>query len=495
MPEIRCPQCGEFFTVDEKGYAAILKQVRDTEFKKQITEREKQFQKEKEKELSLLQLRAETEKEKSIGKLNQEIERLKSQLQSMEQSKEVAVATAISDKKDEIAEKEKTIIQLQHQLKEVEKDKQFQIKLLKENHTVVLENSLKDKDVEKERVLHKLNQEIERLKSQIRSYEQDKFIAITSAINEKKEELVEKDKKILLLEAQLKDSEKDKQLQEQNLKDKFIFQLKEKDDQIAYYKDLKTRLSTKMLGETLEQHCEIEFNRLRATGFKNAYFEKDNNIKSGSKGDFIFRDKTEDGVEYISIMFEMKNEMDTTAKKHKNEDFFKELDKDRKEKECEYAVLVSLLEADNEFYNTGIVDVSHKYPKMYVIRPQFFIPLITLLRNASMNSVQYMRQLIAYRSQNIDITNFENKLLDFKAKFDNNTRLAKENFDKAINEIDKTIGNLQKTKEALLSTQRHLRLANDKIQDVSIKKLTKDNPTMQRKFEELKNNIKYIEDK
>jgi len=240
-----------------------------------------------------------------------------------------------------------------------------------------------------------------------------------------------------------------------------------------------------MVGETLEQHCEIEFNRLRATGFQNAYFEKDNNASSGSKGDFIFKDKTDDGMEYISIMFEMKNEMDTTATKHKNEDFFKELDKDRNEKGCEYAVLVSLLESDNEYYNTGIVDVSHKYQKMYVIRPQFFIPIITLLRNAAMNSIQYQRQLAEYRNQNIDVTNFESKLLDFQDKFGNNVRLAKEKFDTAIEEIDKTIDHLQKIKAALLSSENNLRLANNKAQDITIKKLIRGNPTMQQKFAEL----------
>ena len=342
--------------------------------------------------------------------------------------------------------------------------------------------------MDKEKALGVLRQENEQLKAKISSNEQERTLAITTAVSAQKDEIVEKDKQILLLETKLQDVEKDKRLQEQTLKEKHAFQLKEKDDLISYYKDLKTKMSTKMIGETLEQHCEIEFNRLRATGFQNAYFEKDNDSKTGSKGDFIFRDKTEDGIEYISIMFEMKNEMDTTATKHKNEDFFKELDKDRNEKGCEYAVLVSLLEADNEFYNTGIVDVSYKYPKMYVIRPQFFIPIITLLRNAAANSIQYKRQLVEYSNQNVDVTNFENKLLDFQEKFGNNVRLAKERFDKAIDEIDKTIDHLQKTKAALLSSGDHLRLANDKAQDISIKKLTRGNPTMQQKFEEAKKN-------
>ncbi|MGN0912227.1 MAG: DUF2130 domain-containing protein, partial [Alphaproteobacteria bacterium] len=346
----------------------------------------------------------------------------------------------------------------------------------------------KDYELEKERALSSLKQENEQLKSKISSSAQERDLAVTTAVSAQKDTIVEKEKQIILLETQLQDAAKDKQLQEQSLKEKYAFQLKEKDDLIAYYKDLKTKMSTKMVGETLEQHCEIEFNRLRATGFQNAYFEKDNDARTGSKGDFIFRDKTDDGVEYISIMFEMKNEMDTTAAKHKNEDFFKELDKDRCEKGCEYAVLVSLLEADSEFYNTGIVDVSYKYPKMYVIRPQFFIPIITLLRNAAANSIQYKRQLAEYSSQNIDVTNFENKLLDFQEKFSYNYGLAQKKFDEAIKDIDKTIDTLQKTKAALLSSENNLRLANDKAQDITIKKLTRGNPTMRQKFEDLKTN-------
>ncbi len=428
MPEIKCPKCGEVFTVDESGYAAIINQVRNDEFHKELHEREVQLKKEKESELSLIQTRAQMEQEKSTQALKQEIERLKAEIMTV----------------------------------------------------------TKDKDIEKERSLSTLNQEIERLKAQVQSNEQAKTLAVASAVSEKKDELVEKDKQILLLENQLKEAEKDRLLQEQNLKDKYAFQLKEKDDLIAYYKDLKTKMSTKMVGETLEQHCEIEFNRLRATAFQNAYFEKDNDARSGSKGDYIYRENTPDGINFISIMFEMKNEMDTTATKHKNEDFLKELDKDRNEKNCEYAVLVSMLEADSELYNTGIVDVSHKYPKMYVIRPQFFIPMITLLRNAAANTIQYQRKLVEYHNQNIDVTNFENKLLDFQEKFGNNVRLAKEKFDKAIEEIDKTIDHLQKTKEALQSSEKNLRLANDKAQDLNVKRLTRNNPTMAQKFAELK---------
>lgn len=431
MSEIKCPKCGEVFTVDESGYAAIVSQIKDAEFHKELCERAAQIEKAKDSEFTLLKTQAEAEKAQSVFALNQEIEKLKAQLASQG----------------------------------------------------------KDYELEKEQALSSLRQENAQLKSKISSSEQERTLAVTTAVSAKKDELVEKEKQILLLETKLQDAAKDKQLQEQSLKEKYAFQLKEKDEQIAYYKDLKTKMSTKMVGETLEQHCEIEFNRLRATGFQNAYFEKDNDTKTGSKGDFIFKDKTDDGIEYISIMFEMKNEMDTTTTKHKNEDFFKELDKDRNEKGCEYAVLVSLLEADNEFYNTGIVDVSYKYPKMYVIRPQFFIPIITLLRNAAANSAQYKRQLVEYHNQNIDVTNFENKLLDFQEKFGNNVRLAKERFDSAIEEIDKTISHLQKVKENLLVSEDKLRLANDKAQDITIKKLTRGNPTMQQKFAETgKNN-------
>ena len=279
--------------------------------------------------------------------------------------------------------------------------------------------------------------------------------------------------------------EKESQLKEQSLKEKYEEQLKMKDELVAYYKDFKARQSTKMVGESLEIHCETEFNKLRATGFQHAYFEKDNDARSGSKGDYIYRETDPEGVEFISIMFEMKNEMDETATKKKNEDFLKELDKDRREKNCEYAVLVSLLEPDSELYNQGIVDMSHRYPKMYVIRPQFFIPIITILRNAATNALDYRRQLEVVRNQNIDISHFEEDMNDFKEKFARNFRIASERFQKAIDEIDKTIDHLQKTKEALLSSENNLRLANNKAEDLTIKRLTRKNPTMAAKFAEL----------
>ena len=338
---------------------------------------------------------------------------------------------------------------------------------------------------EKERSVFELKQEILRLQAKIDASEKDKQLEISNAISQKDKEIAEQKAKIIELNGNVAAAKKDIELKESSLKAEYNAMLKMKDETIEFYKDLKTRMSTKMVGETLEQHCEIEFNCLRATGFQNAYFEKDNDARTGSKGDYIFRDKTDDGVEFISIMFEMKNEMDTTATKHKNEDFFKELDKDRREKGCEYAVLVSLLESDSELYNSGIVDVSHKYEKMYVIRPQFFIPIITLLRNAALNSVEYKRQLMDIREQNIDISHFEDDMNDFKEKFARNYDIASRKFKTAIDEIDKTIQHLQKTKENLLSSENNLRLANNKAEELSIKKLTRNNPTMAQKFAEL----------
>ncbi len=399
MPEIKCPKCGSVFTVDESDYAAIAGQIRNTEFHKELMEREKQIIKEKESELSLLKIQSQMDKEKSAGELTREIERLKAQIQSNAQAQTIAVNNAVTAQKDK---------------------------------------------------------------------------------------LVEKDMEILQLKNRLKDAEKDSQLQAQSLKENFQVQLKAKDTEIAFYKDLKTKMSTKMVGETLEQHCEIEFNKLRATAFQNAYFEKDNDARTGSKGDYIFRECTSEGIEFISIMFEMKNEMDTTATKHKNEDFLKELDKDRTEKGCEYAVLVSMLEADNEFYNAGIVDVSYKYPKMYVIRPQFFIPLISLLRNAARNSLEYKRELAMAKAQQVDLTNFENNINEFKNAFSKNYQLASKKFNIAIEEIDKTIDHLQKTKDALLSSENNLRLANNKAEEqLTIKKLTKDAPSIKEEFARL----------
>ncbi len=430
MQEIKCPKCGEVFQVDETGYAAILKQVRDQEFENAIKEREQIFLTEKENAVKLAQSETKTQLTDVLNKKELELAELNAKIQAESKSKELAIAEVKSQKDMEIA----------------------------------------------------------KLKAQIASFETDKELAISKAVNEKEKELSEKENCIVKLNAQIETNQKENQLKEQSLKDQYEEKLRFKDEEIAHYKDFKARLSTKMIGETLEQHCEIEFNKIRPTGFQNAYFEKDNDARTGSKGDYIFREADENGTEFISIMFEMKNEMDSTSTKKKNEDFLKELDKDRCEKNCEYAVLVSLLEPDNELYNSGIVDMSHKYPKMYVIRPQFFIPMITLLRNASLNSLKYKQELAVIKNQNIDISNFEETMNDFKEKFARNYELASKKFKTAIEEIDKTIDHLQKTKEALLSSENNLRLANNKAEDLTIKRLTKNNPTMAKKFAELEQN-------
>lgn len=383
-----------------------------------------------------------------------------------------------------------------HRLALAEKEKQSAVKLAEANVRNSLQEQLSKKDqelaklkAEKEIELsQKLSQkenELLQLKAKIENAEVEKKLAVTEATKK-----IEKERDEYANAIQLKETEKE--LLKKSLTEKYQADLKEKDaiikhkdEEIALRKDMKLKLSTKMIGETLEQHCETEFNKLRATAFQKAYFEKDNDSKSGSKGDFIYRENDDAGNEIISIMFEMKNEGDETATKKRNEDFLKELDRDRTEKKCEYAVLVSLLEADSEYYNTGIVDVSHKYPKMYVVRPQFFIPIITLLRNAAMNSIQYKAELALVRSQNIDITNFEEKMNKFKEGFSRNYELASRRFKEAIDGIDKTIKELEKTKAALLSSENNLRLANEKTEDLTIKKLTHGNPTMKAKFDEL----------
>ncbi len=326
-------------------------------------------------------------------------------------------------------------------------------------------------------------QEINNLKKELERSGKDREFAVNEATQRKNNEILQLKSEIALKDKQF-------ELEKKNLADDYASELKKKQFEVDYYKELKTKLSTKLVGETLEQHCETEFNKLRSTAFPNAYFEKDNDARTGSKGDFIYRESTPDGVEFISIMFEMKNENDTTATKHKNEDFFKELDKDRREKKCEYAVLVSMLEVENDFYNAGIADVSYRYEKMYVVRPQCFIAMITLLRNAALNSVAYKRELLEIQNQNLDILKFETNLNEFKERFQNNYRLASERFKTAIDEIDKTIDHLNKVKDALLGSEKNLRLANDKAQDLTIKKLTKGNPTMIAKFNEVSENNK-----
>ena len=423
MQEIKCPKCGEVFQVDESGYAAIVKQVRDKEFEKEIKQREDALLSEKNSAVVVAVTKAEADKDKIIADL-------RARLNADSLEKQSAVEKLRSEMNKALADKQNEITRLNGELE-----------LGKANTDIAVSKALADKEME-----------------------------------------------ILQLRNELDLEQSKRELNEKTLNEAHRAELERKNEEIAYYKDFKARQSTKMIGESLEQHCLTEFNRLRATAFPNAYFEKDNDARSGSKGDFIFRDRAEDGTEFISIMFEMKNEMDETATKHKNEDFFKELDKDRREKNCEYAVLVSMLEADSELYNTGIVDVSYRFEKMYVIRPQFFIPMITLLRNAALNTLSYRQQLALVREQNIDITHFEEAMTDFKNGFAYNVDLASKKFNTAIAEIDKTITHLQKTKEALLSSDHNLQIANRKVDDLTIKKLTKNNPTMAAKFAELKNN-------
>ena len=389
---------------------------------------------------------------------------------------ESGYAELLSQVRNEAFEEE-----LHKRAKELEDKNKSDLKMAQMQQEKSFAETISDKDKE----IANKEMEIQKLKNQISMGDSEKKLAVSEAVRDKDKEIADINKAVIELKSQLVNQKNESALKEKSLEETYKNQLKLKDEQIEQYKDFKARQSTKMVGESLEQHCQIQFNSLRMTAFPNAYFEKDNEVSStGSKGDFIFRD-FEDGQEFISIMFEMKNEMDTTATKHKNEDFFKELDKDRNEKGCEYAVLVSLLEADNELYNNGIVDVSYKYPKMYVIRPQFFIPMITLLRNAALNSLQYQKELAVVRNQQLDLVNFESNMQEFKDAFGRNYRIASEKFQTAIEEIDKTIDHLEKVKKALQSSENNLRLANDKADDLSIKKLTKNAPSVKQMFDDL----------
>lgn len=465
MQEIKCPKCGEVFVVDESGYANIVKQVRDKEFARELKKREEELKDAQQKDLDLVRLeqknqldKALSAKDSELSEKDKKIQELEACIKNNEISRNLAVAEAVNAKEKEISQKND------------------EINALKADY--IAKNMEQDKEIAK-------------LQAQLANVENEKKMAVSEVRQLKDKELAEKNTEIIRLKDQLSNKDTEKQLGEESLKREYEAklkhkdeQLKEKDEQIDYYKDFKARQSTKMVGESLEQHCLTQFNSLRMTAFPTAYFEKDNDAKSGSKGDFIFRESME-GTEFISIMFEMKNEMDETATKHKNEDFFKELDKDRREKKCEYAVLVSLLEMDNELYNNGIVDVSYRYEKMYVIRPQFFIPMITLLRNAALNSLKYRQELEAAKNQQLDIANFEENMNAFKQGFGRNYEIASKKFKTAIDEIDKTITHLQKTKDALLSSENQLRLANNKAEDLSIKKLTKNAPSVRKMFEEI----------
>lgn len=427
MNQVKCPSCGKEFTIDEASYAEIVSQVRNKEFTAEIHEKLEQIAHQHQSELALVQEKAANQLANQLAQKETEISDLQHKISQFEIEKELVKRESDKQRITEISAKERELAELQAKMKELEN--QNKLSLIQAN--------------------------------------------------------ADNEKLIADLKNQLQLKEKEDALEKQSLKQQYETELKQKDDNIAFYKDFKAKQSTKMIGESLEQHCEIEFNRLRSAAFPRAEFGKDNDARTGSKGDYIYREYDEHGTEIISIMFEMKNEGDETATKKKNEHFFKELDKDRTEKHCEYAILVTLLEADNELYNTGIVDVSYAYDKMYVIRPQFFIPMITLLRNAAMNSLQYKQEVALMREQNIDITNFEEDLNTFKEGFARNYELASRKFSTAIDEIDKTITHLQKTKEALLSSENNLRLANKKADDLTVKKLVKNNPTMKEKFDSL----------
>ena len=426
MNEIKCPKCGTMFQISETDYESIVKQIRNKEFEKEVMHLSNQHKIDKENAIKLAEANIEKMLKEQINKKELEIKDLKNEIKNKEEQ---------------------------------------------------TQNILQKKYNEE---LHNKTLEINDLKNKIKIMDTEKTLAINEAV-------IKKDKEIDTLTNKLELTKNEYLNKEKSLKETYEEKIKNKDEQILYYKDFKAKQSTKMIGESLEQHCSNEFNKLRPL-FKNCYFEKDNDIKTGSKGDFIYKDYDDNGLEIVSIMFEMKNEADETSSKHKNEDFLKELDKDRKEKKCEYAVLVSLLEIDNEYYNNGIVDMSHKYDKMYVIRPQFFIPLITLIRNLALNSLSYKKQLQIIQNQNIDISNFEENMNSFKEAFGRNYRLASDKFKKAIEEIDKTIDHLQKTKEALLSSENNLRLANNKAEDLTIKKLTQNSETIANLFNKLKNN-------
>lgn len=490
-------------------------QLRDQEFVTALHEREQAFEQSKLDAVKIAEAAVTKELQQVISEKTAEISSLKAQLVTKTTENELAVKNAVADKEKQIAElaakieaareaksaavnevvaqKDTEISRLQGQIGN--KESEYKLKLQeevseKENVITSLKAQLKTKSAEQElsikNAVAQKETEIATLKAQIQANKTEQDLAVQKAVAEKADELNQKVIEIEQLKGQIDSKAKEAELAQNNLKASYEQQLKFKDEEIERYKDFKAKQSTKMIGESLEVFCKNEFDKMRPVGFQNATFEKDNKIsESGSKGDFIFRE-TEEGVEFISIMFEMKNEMDTTATKHKNEDFFKELDKDRKEKKCEYAVLVTLLEPENDLYNNGIVDVSYKYEKMYVVRPQFFIPIITLLRNAARNSLKYRKELAVVQNQNIDITNFEEKLNGFKEKFDRDCRLADKNFEDAINDIDKTIKNLEKIKKELQLTVSHLKLADNKLQDITIKKLVRGNPTMAAKFAELK---------
>ncbi|MGN0728956.1 DUF2130 domain-containing protein [Treponema sp.] len=449
---IKCPSCGQIIQLEQNAYDSIANEVRNEQFEKELEKRAAALNKEKDSEIKLAVSQAQNAKDREIAELESRLSKLAAELEGAKQKSK-------SDLQIAIASKEQELTKISAALSSAREKSQAELKI----------------------ALAAKEQEIAVLKGRLDSDKKDSEIAVKSAVQDKEKEIIQLKSSLEILETKSKN-------EVASIKEQFMAQIKAKDEEIAFYKDFKAKESTKQIGEDLEQFCLTEFNKNRALGFQNAYFEKDNKVSkaSGSKGDFIFRESSADGVEFISIMFEMKNQADETATKHKNEDFLKELDKDRTEKNCEYAVLVSMLETENDYYNTGIVDVSYKYPKMYVIRPQFFIPVITFLRNAAMNTLEAKRELKLIQNQNMDITRFEEDLNKFKDGFSRNYSLASKKFMSAIEDIDKAIANLQKMKEDLLGSENNYRLANSKLEDLTVKKLVKNNPTMRQKFEEIK---------
>lgn len=522
MNEIKCPHCGQVFTIDESGYAALLQQVRDAEFQKEVGERQKMLEQQRLQELQLAKSEAEGRLQKEMAARDTSIAQLQEQLKSQKQVAEAALrqaneaAQAEARQLREQAQAQQQMSQAEHerQLAEAQAADKARIAQLEQAAAAQAQQAEAQRQLAVREAQDAAAREAEQLRAQLQQAQADKELAVAQARAQAEKErdalearLQQADAKQQLelasvrgqlererddLAAQVKVAQAEKQQVEATAAAQLAAELKArdevirmKDEEIARVKDMKARLSTKMVGESLERHCETEFNRLRAAAFPRAYFEKDNAVTDGTKGDYIFRETDNDGLEVVSIMFEMKNESDESVNRHKNEDFLKKLDADRKKKGCEYAVLVTMLEPENELYNEGIVDMSYRYPKMYVIRPQFFIPIISILRNAALNAQTYKAELAQVRAQNIDITHFEEQMEDFKAKFGRNYEIASRKFATAIEEIDKTITHLQKTKEALLSSENNLRLANNKAQDLTIKRLTRKNPTMAAKFAEL----------
>lgn len=510
MNEIKCPNCGKLFSVDEASYASVVNQVRTQEFQRDVERRVEEIEKQHILQRQSDKLKAEqwfqqqlNAKEQEVGKRNAEIARLEEHLKGVEASKDAEAHEAVqsaqiefnkllAEKEAQILKKEQEISSLNEQSRGNERAKQLEYErelAVKESQIARLEEQIKgavlEKQAELEKQLASKDAEILRLKSEVSHSQGQIEVAVLKEQNKANQIIQIKEGEISSWKEKLEMEKNDSMRREQDLRQGYEHQLKQQQELVDYYKDMKIRMSTKMVGETLEAHCNTLFNSTIRPIMPQAYFEKDNDISGGSKGDFIFRDY--DGkFEYISIMFEMKNEMDETATKHRNEDFLKKLDEDRRMKKCEFAVLVSMLEPESELYNTGIVDMSHRYPKMYVIRPQFFIPIITLLVQTSKKSITLQKQLLLAQSQSVDVTNFESKLNDFKERFANNYRLASEKFQKAIDEIDKSIDHLQKIKANLIGSENNLRIANNKAEELTIKRLTYKNPTMKAKFDEVR---------